>query len=91
VVGQLQGTLDMQRGGKVAENLDNYYYGLRDCLLRAQIQVTPEELDQQIQALLELREAWVEVERSTQETSERPASSSPVVQALSEKNLGWSV
>ncbi len=91
VVGQLQGTLDMQQGGEVARNLDNYYYSLRVSLLQAQIRVLPAELRRQIEILLELREAWVQVERSAQGAAGLPASSTPVLQPSPEKTLRWSI
>jgi len=90
VLGQLQGSLDIEKGGTVANNLDNYYHTLRASLLQAQIHASPVELRKQIQLLLELREAWVQVERSAQSTSEQIASATPMVQTSLEKPLRWS-
>ncbi|SRR6266496_3595867 len=91
VVGQLQGTLDMQKGGQVAKNLDDYYYSLRVALLQAQIRAVPEILRKQIKILLDLREAWVQVERSSQGTVEPPTSNSPMPQPSAEKTMRWSI
>ena len=91
VVGQLQGTLDMQQGGEVARNLDTLYYTLRACLLQAQMRVLPGELSKQIQILLELREAWVQAERSTQSTPEQSTSGTPMVHPSTEKPQRWSI
>lgn len=63
IVGQLQGRLDMERGGEVARNLDRFYDLLRADLLRAQIQSSSSTLQRQLGNLLTLREAWLEVER----------------------------
>ncbi len=63
VVGELQGRLDMQRGGEVARNLDRFYNLLRTSLLRAQVQASPKVLQQQLDHLLALREAWAKVEK----------------------------
>ena len=68
VVGQLQGTLDMDRGGEVAVNLDRFYNQVRTRLLQAQIQASAEILEEQMNLLLSLRETWQEVERRTLET-----------------------
>jgi flagellar secretion chaperone FliS len=91
VVGQLQGTLDMEQGGEVAENLHNYYGNLRGLLLHAQIRVAPDILQKQIQILLELREAWVQVEKSHQAQPEQPLAAARVVQPSMEKTLRWSI
>jgi len=68
VVGQLQATLDMDRGGEVAVNLDRFYNQVRTRLLHAQIQASAEILEEQMHLLLSLRETWQEVERRTLET-----------------------
>jgi flagellar protein FliS len=65
VLAQLQGTLDMQKGGEVARNLEHYYNGLRTGLLQAQITASKEILQKEIVNLLSLREAWLEVEQAT--------------------------
>ncbi len=91
VVGQLQGTLDMQQGGEVAKNLDRYYYGLRTTLLNAQIKILPGELRKHIKVLLEFREAWVQVEQSAQVSNEAASPSAPMVPSSLEKTLRWSI
>ena len=63
VVGQLQATLDINRGGEVAVNLDRFYNQVRSRLLQAQIQASAEILEEQMNLLLSLRETWQEVER----------------------------
>jgi flagellar protein FliS len=57
VIGQLQGTLDLQRGGQVATSLDRFYNLIRSGLVEAQLK--------QSATILRLYEAWVEVERAT--------------------------
>jgi flagellar protein FliS len=76
VVGQLQATLDMERGGEVAKNLDRFYNQVRTRLLQAQIQVSAEILEEQMHLLLSLRETWQEVERRTLE-NKLPGASIP--------------
>jgi|SRR5579863_3761576 flagellar protein FliS len=64
VIGRLQGTLDLERGGQVARNLLAFYEALRANLWKAQLFVSKETLLQQITDLLTLREAWAEVDRA---------------------------
>lgn len=64
VVGQLQGTLDMERGGDVARDLEGFYFMLRTRILDAQICASAEILRQQIAHLLLLRGAWTEVDQA---------------------------
>ena len=91
VVGQLQGTLDVEEGGEVAKNLNRYYHNLRASLFDAQVRVSPDILSKQIQILLELREAWVQVERSQQAPAEQAQAAAPVVESSPEKTLRWSI
>jgi flagellar secretion chaperone FliS len=63
VIGQLQGTLDMERGGEVARNLLLYYGAIRAGLIEAQCRESVAMLEQQIALLMQVHEAWIEVER----------------------------
>lgn len=73
VLAQLQGTLNLESGGEVAGNLDRFYDLVRDHLLRAAVEGSPELLKEQWRQILGVREAWLEVER--QRT--RPSQGSP--------------
>jgi flagellar protein FliS len=64
VICVLQGTLNMERGGKVARNLVRFYETLRANLWEAHLHASKERLSQQITDLLTLREAWAEVDRA---------------------------
>jgi flagellar secretion chaperone FliS len=79
VVAQLQGTLDMESGGEVAENLDRFYNFVRLNLLQASLEASPELLRKQWQQILAVREAWLEVEQKQspqlQKSSESAADS----------------
>jgi flagellar secretion chaperone FliS len=63
VVGHLQGTLDLKNGGQIASNLNDFYERFKKNIMTAQAQVSPEMIRKQITDLLEIREAWVEVDR----------------------------
>lgn len=62
VIGQLQACLDLERGGEVARNLDRFYGLLQKRLLEAQVRGSAEVLREQMDLLLSVRAAWVEVE-----------------------------
>lgn len=65
VVSHLQNSLNFEVGGDVAANLERFYNMLRRKLLEAQFQASKEILNEQIALLLDLRDAWIEVDRST--------------------------
>jgi flagellar protein FliS len=75
VIGQLQGTLDIEHGGEVARNLDLFYNLIRAGLTEAQIKQSARILQRQVSDLVLLYEAWVEVERST--SASMPETSAP--------------
>ena len=64
IIGHLQSKLNHQAGQGVAGNLDQFYDMSRRRLSEAQFQRSKEMIDEQISFYLELREAWVEVERN---------------------------
>jgi len=74
VIGQLQGTIDMERGGEIAKNLHRFYNAARSGLIEAQIKQSASILEQQIQQLTAVHEAWLEVERATASPAQPPAS-----------------
>jgi flagellar protein FliS len=65
VIAQLQGSLDMERGGDVARNLSRFYGLVRAALTEAQLKQSGRILEQQISQLALVHEAWLEVERAT--------------------------
>ena len=68
VIGHLQSSLDFANGGKVAQDLDRFYNVLRQNLMQVQFFPSKAGLSQQIADVLEVREAWIEVDRA-----ERPS------------------
>ena len=95
VVGQLQGTLNMEQGGEVARNLDKFYDLLRFSLLATDFSSVPAVLRKQIANLLHLRDGWIQVDGaerpgagpSSQESSHR-SSHDDKVQSAPQQN--WS-
>lgn len=74
----LEGTLDFERGGQVARNLEGFYKILRANLWQAQLQMSKEILIGQITDLFALREAWAEVDRTASAGPAPSPVSSPV-------------
>ena len=64
VIGHLQSTLDFDRGGKVAGDLENFYNALRENVVYVQLHPTKRAVTQVITDLLAVREAWIHVERT---------------------------
>jgi len=74
VIGHLQASLDRERGGVVAANLDRFYNQVRRALTEAQFQQAPAQLEQQISLLMLVHDAWDEIERGAQMANTAPAS-----------------
>lgn len=72
VLGHLQGTLNRERGGEVARDLDRFYNCMRAQLMEAQFLMSSEILQQQISHLLSLRDAWIQVDYATTESRSGP-------------------
>jgi flagellar secretion chaperone FliS len=64
VIGYLQASLDKERGGRVAVNLERFYDQVRSGLVDAQFRQSAPALEQQIAFLMQVHEAWCEVERA---------------------------
>jgi len=62
VVGHLQSRLNFEEGGAVARNLERFYNLLRRKLLEAQVEASQPILSEQLSLLLDLRDAWMQVE-----------------------------
>jgi flagellar protein FliS len=77
VVGQLQACLDLDRGGEVARNLDRFYDVVRSRILEAQISSSAAILREQMDLLLSVRSAWIEVEQQERDGATPPAVPKP--------------
>jgi flagellar protein FliS len=74
VIAHLQSSLDFDRGGKVAQDLNQFYDALRQNVVWVQFYPSNRAANQVITDLLAVREAWIEVERT-----EYPSSSTAAV------------
>lgn len=61
ILGGLQGSLDMERGGDVANNLANLYDYMMRRLVEANATNDPALLDEVNRLLGEIREAWIAI------------------------------
>lgn len=91
VIGQLQGTLDSERGGKVARNLEKFYQVLRTGLVEAQGKQSKQILEQQIAVLAVVHEAWqqVELDTATPKSAATETSRDGFVTSASETGADW--
>lgn len=98
IISWLEGTLDMERGGKVARDLEGFYKTVRAKLWQAQLHQSKEILLGQITDLFALREAWLEVDRAESGSktprvvppAKTPAASPPVEQDEQHVSSSWS-
>jgi flagellar protein FliS len=85
VVGHLQGSLDLERGGNVARNLYRFYSLLRASLIEAQLKQSAGIIQQQILHLAQVRESWVEVERAAAASQPSLAGPAPATPGISSR------
>lgn len=90
IVGQLQGSLNYAQGEEVARNLDSFYHLLRANLMQAHVQISSAILQKQIGYVLELREAWIEVERQLQLEMAARENMSATIATTGDKAGRWS-
>lgn len=84
VIGQLQGSLDMQRGGEVARNLNRFYNVARTSLAEAQLKQSERILERQVSELVLIYEAWLEVERATMAPVGQTSEAAPTARAVAQ-------
>jgi flagellar protein FliS len=61
IISELNMTLDMERGGEVADRLRSIYQFSRRHLIEAQLKSDPDRVDHVIELLSGLREAWAQL------------------------------
>jgi flagellar protein FliS len=66
VIGYLQSSLDKDRGGPVAANLERFYNQMRASLVEAQFTPSVATLERQVSYLVDVHSAWCEVERNVE-------------------------
>ena len=63
ILAELQGTLDFEKGGAVAQQLEKYYIVLRSQVMEASIKNSKSILEDLIKNMSGIKEAWQQVER----------------------------
>jgi len=63
IISQLQGTLDFEKGGSVALQLDKFYHVMRSQVMEASVKKSKPLLEELAQHMTMLKEAWQQVER----------------------------
>lgn len=63
ILAELEGTLDFENGGAVAEQLKKYYIVLRSQVLEASIKNSKSLLEELVKNMTGIKEAWQQVER----------------------------
>lgn len=87
-VEQLQGTLEMERGGQAAQQLDRFYDFARAQILEAQLRQSPERLARLAGAFSSVRQAWEELRSRTMEPAAVIVPTAPVA---SSAMASWTV
>jgi len=91
VLGQMEGSLDMEKGGTAAVNLAQFYSVLRANLLDAHIKSSAEKFQRQIELMLEVRQAWEQVNKPDAAAATAvEAAENPEPGAASASAGGWS-
>lgn len=62
VLQQLEGSLEMEKGGESAKNLSFFYSVMRSKILEAHIKISIPMLQKQIEHILDVRSAWEQVD-----------------------------
>jgi len=68
VVDELQASLDMERGGQIAEELDRLYDWIRECFTEAITKQSVRPIDDALRVLETLRGAWRQIATAPQTT-----------------------
>lgn len=63
ILAELEGTLDFEKGGAVADHLKKYYIVLRSQVLEASIKNSKTILEELVKNMSGIKEAWQQVER----------------------------
>lgn len=92
IIAQLDGTLDLTRGGEVARTLKALYAYARNQIIKGNIENSPSPLQAVIQNLSSVREAWAQADRAAPPTSTNSGTERPEPTLPPEGESGlWSV
>jgi flagellar protein FliS len=63
VLQQLEGSLDRENGAEAAKHFSSFYSALRSKIFEAHLKASPEILRKQIDLVLDVRQAWQQVDK----------------------------
>lgn len=63
VLQQLEGSLEMEKGADAAKHFSRFYSALRSKIFEAHLKSSPEILRKQIELVVDVRQAWQQVEK----------------------------
>jgi len=89
VLQQLEGSLDKEKGGQAAKHFSRFYSAIRAKLLEANIKVSPEILNRQIDLLFQVRRAWQQVDRAAAEPLTVTTPVNPTSSGEQSRNTHW--
>jgi len=72
VLQQLEGSLDLERGEEAAKRLARFYAEVRSKLFEGHLKVKPEIFNRQVELLLDVRQAWQQVDKPNLESAAAP-------------------
>jgi flagellar protein FliS len=86
---QLEGSLDMEKGGQAARNFSQFYSVSRAKILEAHFKVSAEMLQRQIDLIVDVRSAWEQVKAPASEAdvAQEAAEPAPQVQIVSNNDV----
>ena len=73
VLQQLEGSLDIENSGEAAKHFAMFYSSIRSKVLEAQIKISPEILNRQIELLFDVRQAWQQADQQASPSAPVPA------------------
>ena len=73
IIAELLASLNLEKGGEIATNLQRVYAYMFDQLIEANVEKKPEKIESVVSLLKELREAWVEL----QPPKDKPGAGAP--------------
>ena len=90
IIVQLEGTLNMELGGEVAQTLKAFYMYARAQAMKANIENSPEILRSLIEKFTTVREAWNEADHRPSPSAATPApAASPRAPSPTPKSGSW--
>lgn len=87
LIGELKSVLDFERGGEVARQLALFYQVAERTILEASCRQDPQPLEQLLEPLVSLQEAWSQVD--AQPPAAASGSSKPRPNTAGEVRLSW--